>query len=434
MALRCRRGQYAATHMLLLLLPVAVSADHASDAGADIDDHPVLSEFSVVGVFPSNEHRVLPFTPTFEATNPGDHLNYRCTLDFTMEVFTLFVDSQPPAILSKITQGGRAIMSRENLTRIRLAPGEKTIFEVGVTDKSTRLYTLIIQRRSGSTTELRSFTPITGNLTRPYHAGELQEHFQINQAFYEDFFEYEFVKADSGQNITFRIEDAITIGDEAPSTDDVYYHPHTYIPALELLNKMHVADSYDVDRGPTVHCKLPIDTWRKVTTVLRITSADKSSNRELRLIITRRGCPRGKYYHDGRCLGFCPTYYYAQKFNWRCGTCNTNCEFCQNWHKCEKCRRETRLYKYHLQDDGTCLEYRAHNYKVYYEVARYLAASCAVLLLVYLLLCIVWCSKRICCGSAREDDEDEEKAANAHSEYSSSKRNLLKMNAVRPAE
>jgi len=372
-------------------------------AEEELEDNPVLSVFSVTGRLPSNIYRQLIFVPKFISTDPSTHVNYHCMVDFQMEEFTVDVEAQSPAILSKVTRSGIPVPSRLKLRKIHLEPGQKTIFSVDVTDRSTRSYTLVIERRTGRSTELLALRPVTGNFTVPYHAGELQESFDATQAFYENYFEFEYVKADGGQSAVCNVEKSETIGNNVPTASELYMHPTDYIPSFEQLHNMSSKEIYDPAEGQMVKCIIPIDTWRRVTVGVHIVSADKSSQRHVRIHISRKGCPAHTFYYAGRCMDYCPTRYYRQDYNWRCGACERFCEFCSNWDKCDKCFRDTDLLKYEMLDNGQCFEHRVHNYKVYYDMARYLAVSCGVLLVCYCCGCLFWAA-RCCCGSPDEEE------------------------------
>lgn len=387
---------YFRTVFVALILCVVQVALAQEDAASILPDKPYLAEFRVTGTLSTNVVRNLPFRPHFKATAAGMHFNHHCYLDYEMETFTLHVDSQFPAILSSITRDGVAVPSRDNLTDVHLTDGEKAIFEVLVTDRTSRAYTLIVERRRGKSLELLGFTPLTAELREPFHAGELQERFDVTQSFYEDFFEVETIKADGGQQITCAVTADETTSDNKPSRAELYHHPNWYVPAIER-EKPNIEESYDNSKGNVVKCRLPIDTWRKLTVTFTIRSANKQFHRDLRLIVDRKGCATNTFFHEGRCLDFCPTGFYKQRFNWRCGTCKENCEFCTNWNSCNRCRGDTTLIKYQLQEDGSCTAVRIHKYRIYYDLFRYFAVACAALLTLYLLLCVIWASRRLCC-------------------------------------
>lgn len=366
--------------------------------------HPTLDDLTVTGTLPSNERRFVPFVPPFVADVDSDILNYKCLLDHAMDRFELGVDPRPPAILSKLTRDGIQVPDRANLTEILLRPGEKTIFSIDVTGMHTTPYTLIVERRTGKSTELMQLRPLTGNFTRPFHAGELQDRFDATQAFHQDFFRVEFVKADGGQTIECLIEEAATVGENSPSHAQVYYHPHAYIPSLEQQHHLSVHEQYARDTGATAHCNVPIDTWRRITVGLAIVSATRRERREIRLVVTRHGCSPGSFYHRGSCLPYCPTFFYTQRFNWRCGACGIDCEFCDNWMHCNKCRRSSAMISYVKDGNGTCVAVRVHPYRIYYDIARYLGLSCVVLISCYAFACVFWVTRQTCWGEI--DDEE----------------------------
>lgn len=336
------------------------------------------------------------------------HENYQCWLDFAMDRFTLDVDSRAPAILSRVTRNGQAVRKRSSLLAMHLGPGEKTVFSVGVMDQVTRTYTLIVQRRLGISLELLGLRPLTGSLGVPYRPGELQDLFEVNQSLYEDFFEVEYVKADGGQSVECHVDQnrTKTLGEGAPSAGDLAIHPLRYLPSLEQLNSFSATEKYDKERGAVARCRVPVDTWRRLSMVLEITSADGKATRRLRLVVTRMGCPPGRFYYEGKCQQWCPAFHYEQRFNWRCGRCNQRCEFCDHWARCERCQRNQQSLHYRLKDDGSCEAVRVHAYRVYYDLARYLAASCAALLGIYAIVGISWACYRGCCRSSEEVEDE----------------------------
>lgn len=97
---------------------------------------------------------------------------------------------------------------------------------------------------------------------------------------------------------------------------------------------------------------------------IHIKAADGVSRRSISIVVTRKGCDPATFYHKGTCHDHCPTYHYEQRFNWRCRACNRHCEFCEHWHHCVRCQRNTTVYKYVQRDDGTCQQRRVHAYRV----------------------------------------------------------------------
>lgn len=161
---------------------------------------------------------------------------------------------------------------------------------------------------------------------------------------------------------------------------------------------MKKSERYKDQEGAVVECRLAVDTWREVTVGIVVTSADGESHREIELIVKRKGCARNTYFSEGRCIEFCPTFFYNQDFNWRCGKCNKDCEFCKGWNRCDRCRRDTALRSYMKspKNDGSCVAQRIHEYKVYYDLARYFAIACASLMALYTCGCIIWAGKHVC--------------------------------------
>jgi len=385
----------------LLVLLDAQLRGAAYDADSSL---PSLAELKVTGQLPNRKLLQVPFDPPFEADSARDHFHYSCYLDNAMEFFRLDVAGRPPSVLSKLTRDGIALASRSNLTHAQLEPGEETIFSIGVTSESTVIYTLVVHRRAGTSTELLGLRSLTGDFTAPYHSGELQEHFEVSQSFYHDHFVVEYDFADGGQNVSCNVLKSETIGDNAPTKGMMSRHPHKYLPSLEQLHAVRIKSVYNLHSagaGPTAQCMIPIDTWRQITVALHITAADQLDHRQIRIIVTRKGCGRDQFYYQGACVMHCPTYHYTQRFNWRCAHCNRQCEFCEHWHKCTKCQRNTTMHEYVKQDDGSCKAIRVHAYKVYYKLFQYLAMSCAALLACYCLACITCLARRVCC---EEDD------------------------------
>jgi len=360
---------------------------------------PTLWHLEVFGLLPSNKKLQVPFFPPFDERNPSLS-DYVCKLDHSMEYFTLKIDARAPGVISALSRDGKEILSRQNLTRARLAAGARTVFEVEVTDGESRRFTLVVERRKGTSLELLGLRPLSAvgqNFSVPYHPGELQDEFEAAQSFYEDKFVVEYDFADGGQDIECRVDGRKAIGDNAPSEGDVALHPYRYVPSFEQLESLELDSVFNLNSpgaGPTARCSVPIDTWRQIEVGVHIHAADKVSRRDVRLIVTRKGCARNTFYHEGACLKHCPTFHYPQEFNWRCGKCARNCEFCEHWHHCYRCRRNTTMYRYELMGDGTCQQIRVHAYRVYYDLACYLGLSCALLISIYCLVCVFCLCRR----------------------------------------
>lgn len=374
-------------------------------------DFPMLSRFTVKGTLFSNVKMDVPFDPPFKPGRADVGYNFRCQLDFAMRHFTLTVDSRPPSVLSKIARDGSPVPSRVNLTNIELLPGQQTDFEIGVTNKSTVIYTLIVIRRHGSSLELLGLRPMTANLTIPFHPGELQGLFQMQQSLHEDYFVVDYDFADGGQNITCSLEKRETFGSGKPSDDSLAEHEFKYKPSLEELNGVEVRRQYNPNSpgaGPTDSCRVPIDTWREIRVGLHITSADRASKRVLHMVVKRKGCEAGSFFYQGRCKEYCPSRHYEQRFNWRCGECNTYCQFCEHWHHCLLCQRNSSLQRFVNGEDGTCRALRVHPYRVYYEIFYYLAVACSALSALYCTLLGIWMCKRLCSSEQQKEELGEE--------------------------
>jgi len=375
------------------------------------EEIPLLQRFSIRGTLLSNLRMAVPFDPPFEPSDHGLHRNFQCYLDFAMGWFTLTVDAKAPSVLSKVNLDGEPVPTRDNLSSVEIAPGERLVYSIGVTWMRTVYYTLIVVRRRGSSTELLGLRPITSRLQVPFQPGELQAKFELEQAFYEDLFDVEYDFADGGQNITCHVESGETIGGDAPSRDDIAESPNKYLPSLEQLHRVAVKREYNPHSpgaGPTDRCIVPIDTWRRIFVGLHIESADQRSKRTIQLVVSRKGCTRGKFYDDGRCSPYCPSYHYEQRFNWCCGRCPTNCEFCEHWHYCYRCHPDTVTQKYMLNGNGSCTVTRIHRYRVYYDFFFYLSTSCAALVSLYCLVCTFMLVRRIYQEELSDDEEEAE--------------------------
>ncbi|CAE8633415.1 unnamed protein product [Polarella glacialis] len=381
-------------------LPIAGAAEPysqpiADDGESDEDLGPTLVEFAVTGELPSAETRPAAFQPPFERR----HRNYKCYLDFAMTNFGLSVQPEPGAVLSRLTRDGAPVASRLDLKSIHLAAGQETVFSMRLSGGDTNVtssYTLVVARRSGSSTALRTLQSTSAKLDEPFHPGELKGLFHAVQSRYEDILDVACTKADGDQSVSCAVESGETMGDMAPTFGEMAFHPKTYVPSVEKLTPPVEEEHFNPHSGWMVRCKVPIDTWRRVTLKFDIISADKTANRQVRVVVTRDGCPHDQFYYDARCMSYCPMFYYEQKFNWRCGRCNENCEFCKNWGGCEDCRRDTTLQRYELRDDGTCEAFRIHPFKVYYDCAKLLAGSCAALISLYVLGCAAWLTHQAC--------------------------------------
>mmetsp|Transcript_58132 Transcript_58132/g.156236 ORF Transcript_58132/g.156236 Transcript_58132/m.156236 type:complete len:470 (+) Transcript_58132:151-1560(+) len=384
---------------LFFLVALAVLPGSLPQTVSTSEEVPRLDVFEVFGLLPSNKQLQVPFDPPFN-TKDIDLQDFVCKLDHSMEYFSVIINARSPGVLSKLDLDGKPVLSRANLTRSRLAAGARMVFDIGVTDQTTRRFTLVVERRKGSSLELLGLRPVTAighNFTAPFRSGELQDHFEAEQSFYEDTFVLEYDFADGGQEIQCRIDHHETIGPDAPTRGQMALHPYRYVTSLEQLGRLREEPFFNLNSpgaGPTCRCKLPIDTWRRIDVGLHIRAADQVSHRDIRITLTRKGCAPDTFYHQGACLEHCPTFFYPQSFNWRCGKCNRHCEFCEHWHHCLRCERNTTMYTYELRGEGTCEQVRVHAYKVYYELARYLAAGCVALVALYAFVCAACVCRR----------------------------------------
>lgn len=364
---------------------------------------PKLQTLKVFGLLPSNKQLQVPFDPTFKGWRSTDQ-DFLCKLDHAMQYFTVEVDARAPGVLSKLDVDGEPILSRDNLTHVRLAPNGRMVFDIEVTDTTTRRFTLVVQRRGGASLELLGLRPVSVEGQRfdvPFHPSEVQPKFEAVQVFHEDLFVVEYDFADGGQDIQCRIDSQKTIGSDAPSEGQMAMHPHRYVPSLEQLQHLRTHQFYDTHSpgaGPTCRCMVPIDTWRQIEVGLYIRSANGNAHRHMRIRVTRKGCAANTFYHEGACITYCPTFFYPETFNWRCGKCNRHCEFCEHWHHCVRCQRNTTMYSYVIREDGTCTPVRIHAYKVYYDLALYLAVACGVLVALYALVCILCLCRKLVRG------------------------------------
>merc|ERR550537_69467 len=161
-----------------------------------------------------------------------------------------------------------------------------------------------------------------------------------------------------------------------------------YMPSLEALVPPEQSLTYLPDYGPVGTCRIPIDVWRQIDVGLTITAPDGKSSRTLTITVNRTGCPEGVYFHNGICRRFCPTKWYAQEFNNRCGACNSNCQVCESWWKCRSCVPNTPLesYKITLPQDGTCTGMRIHKYAIFRTLTFYFSGACVILLVIYAIV------------------------------------------------
>eukprot|EP00434_Breviolum_minutum_P040269 symbB.v1.2.035778.t1/scaffold4900.1/size33223/1 len=344
---------------------------------------PKLATFAVEGHLSDGRTESVPFDPPFPTANRFD---YKCYLDNIMNSFALKVDPEKFAILSRLLEDGKEVTTRSQLHHISIDEGAEKIFAVSLSSthsQNVSKYTLQVLHRLGFSTSLEDLSFMTGHLKEAFHVQSEIQAYHAVQDVKEDFAEIQCVKEDGGQEITCAIEDAETRGDGRPSKAELTLFPHQYSPSLEKMHSLETWSRSTDRRARIQNCRIPIDTWRKVTVGLNITSADKTRHRHLQIIIDRDGCQNQSFFHDGRCILHCPIFHYEQRFNWRCGDCGSNCEFCAHFARCKRCRLDVPLKKYELQD-GICEVVRVHPNKIYFFAAWYLGSACAVLCGLYL--------------------------------------------------
>ena len=338
---------------------------------------PKLATFAVEGYLPNGETEVVPFDPPFPS---ADRFDYKCYLDNVMKSFALKVDPEKFAILSKLLEDGKEVTRRSELQDISAAEGGEKIFAISLSSthsENVSKYTLQVLHRLGFSTSLEDLRFETGHFKEAFHMQSEIQAYHANQDIKEDFAEIRCVKMDGGQEIDCAVEDAETRGKGRPSKAEMTLFPHRYSPSLEMMNSLEMKK---IRSGPVgtrarvVSCRIAIDTWRKVTLGVNITSADKTRHRHLQIVISRDGCHNESFFYDGRCLLHCPIFHYEQRFNWRCGQCGRNCEFCTHFATCKRCRLDAPLKKFQLQD-GICEGVRVHPNKVYFFAAWYLGNS-----------------------------------------------------------
>ena len=298
-----------------------------------------------------------------------DRFDFKCYLDNAMADFDLLVQPELYAVLSELWEDGKEVTSRSHLRRVAVAEGQEKVFSISLSSMHSRevsKYTLQVLRRLGFSTSLQKLTLTTGSLKERFHEQTAISVFHASQNFTDDFAHIECTKQDSGQNVSCDLEAGETYGDSSPSEAELTLFPELYTPSLEKNFGM-VVDSTD----RVVGCTAPIDSWRQVTIKIGITSADRTQTRDIRLVIKRSGCEVGTFFHDGRCALHCPTFFYEQAFNRRCGACGESCELCEHYAKCTRCQLDTRWRKY-KRKGGSCVAVPVHVNRIYYFATWYL--------------------------------------------------------------
>ena len=328
---------------------------------------PRLAGFAVTGYLPSGESRQMVLDPPFPA---ADRFDFKCYLDNAMAEFDLLVQPELYAVLSELFEDGSEVTSHSHLSKIAVAEGQQKVFSISLSSMHSRKvskYTLRVKRRLGFSTDLENLDLKTGRIQERFHQQTAITVYHASQNFTEDFAHVECTKLDSGQNISCEIEAGETYGSSNPSDADLLLFPERYTPSLEKSFGMAVAST---DR--VVGCTAPVDSWRQVTINISIASADRTQTKHLRLIIQRDGCKDGTFFHNGRCARHCPTFFYQQEFNRRCGACGNNCELCEHYAKCTRCQLDTRWRTYKLAEGGDCTAVPIHINRIYYFATWYL--------------------------------------------------------------
>ncbi|CAE7743912.1 NCL2 [Symbiodinium microadriaticum] len=315
---------------------------------------PRLAGFAVTGYLPSGESRQMVLDPPFPA---ADRFDFKCYLDNAMAEFDLLLQPELYAVLSELFEDGSEVTSHSHLSRVAVAEGQEKVFSISLSSMHSRevsQYTLRVNRRLGFSTELENLDLKTGRIQERFHQQTTNTVYHASQNFTEDFAHVECTKLDSGQNISCEIDAGETFGASNPSDADLLLFPERYTPALEKSFGMSVTST---DR--VVGCTAPVDSWRQVTINISIASADRTQTKHLRLIIKRDGCKDGTFFHNGRCARHCPTFFYQQEFNRRCGACGSNCELCEHYAKCTRCQLDTRWRTYKLAEGNLIVKVSA---------------------------------------------------------------------------
>lgn len=377
---------------LIVLLPVAKS------------QVPELATFAVEGHLKDGGKQRVPFEPAFPAANRFD---YKCYLDNIMKKFDLKVDPQEYAVLSALEEDGEEVSSRSQLLGISVEEGAEKIFSITLSSthsQNVSKYTLQVLRRLGFSTSLENLGFATGHLKETFHPQSEIDVYHALQDVKEDFAEVQCLKQDGGQEVWCTVQHMETLGDGKPSSAEFTLFPELYSPSLETRHSLETY--YSGERARTVNCRVPIDTWREVIIGVNITSADKTRHRHLQLIVRRDGCRDDSFFYAGRCILHCPVFHYEQRFNWRCGACGHNCEFCVHFAKCRRCRLDTALKRYEL-NGGSCKTIHVHPNKVYFFASCYLGAACAALAGIYLTFAL-WSATSRSAEKDIEGTEDEQ--------------------------
>ncbi|CAJ1461074.1 unnamed protein product [Effrenium voratum] len=346
---------------------------------------PKLSRLEVQGNFPAGK-RLVPFEPAF----PSNNFDYKCYLDNMMDSFDLGVEPERFAVLSELRQDGEEVTSRSQLKGISVPEGSERVFSISLSSTHSRnasKYTLQVIRRLGFSTSLKKIHMINGHLKEPFYPESESNVYHALQDVKEDFAEVECVKQDASQHVLCEIEERETIGEGKPSEAELILFPNKYTPSLE--ERLMLVNESPGPGGRVVKCTLPIDTWRQVVIGINITSADKTHRRHIRIVLRREGCAKGGFYHEGECVANCPIFHYKQLFNWRCGVCGNDCEFCSDFATCHRCRLDTEWKTYELRNKG-CNMVEVHPNRTYFYATWYLGVSCAVLCTFYSVVGAVW--------------------------------------------
>mmetsp|Transcript_10806 Transcript_10806/g.25878 ORF Transcript_10806/g.25878 Transcript_10806/m.25878 type:complete len:403 (-) Transcript_10806:22-1230(-) len=317
---------------------------------------------------------------------------YEALLDFDVEEFCVTIEARVPAIISHLEQDGESIKPVEFLDSVRLGVGEQTVFQIDVYDLDTTRYQLKVMRSDGRSVGLREFEFLTGSLV-DRNATDGSSTYDAEQAFPEDWAEIEWVKKDRGQKVTCELVDVKTVGPTPPTDLELKNKPEWFVPALEGMNKMIVSEGHHKARGVVGKCSVPLDTWREALVGLHIQSADSRNRRVILVNITRGGCRPLRFYYHGKCQRRCPTFFFEQDYNWRCGECANHCAECpQGWKSCAKCRDNTTevMYTPSPEDPGTCVTHRIPQHGVGYSLVWYFCFTVAVCGLVYCGVCTIF--------------------------------------------
>lgn len=287
-------------------------------------------------------------TPVF---NP-EISEYRSTLDWKMQFFSVQAQPQGSAVLDNIhlcpqsadcTLQDQQIVKMDFSKNILIEPGSEVLFKFDVLlEGVVRSYTLIVKRLDGTETHIRELI---------MQGGTLHPLFEPYGTDYRSLLDVEMELArmelhllDSGQSILVSSEEPIELTEFDNITmlkNDRPGNTRSPPTRLRLRRRRRLREeAYGEFQYPNMYADIlvPLGTRRMVHFEVR--SADVGHRSYYSLELARPGCPPRQPLFDvaiASCVRFCNTGFWADLRAGRCKLCPDSCLACLGGSRCSTC-------------------------------------------------------------------------------------------------